>query len=210
MPRLDDDGQPIIRFSTQRVADRTIDEMIGLCRGIACDGRVVQAEAQFLLNWMEQNIDVREQWPGTVLYPRIAECLLDDHLDQEEATELYELLNSITGEGQGLPCTATSTLPFDSPLPSIDFPGRKFVVTGKFAFGPRRICLSEIEARSGIIQSTPSRKTDYLIVGIAGSRDWIHSSHGRKIEAAIQLREQGYNISIVPEEHFAEALVAVR
>jgi len=37
----------------------------------------------------------------------------------------------------------------------------------------------------------PRAATSFLVIGAIGSRDWIHSTHGRKIEAAVKLREQG-------------------
>lgn len=48
--------------------------------------------------------------------------------------------------------------------------------------------------------------TDYLIVGLFGSEDWIHASFGRKIETALKMREKGHQIYIVPEEHWIQNL----
>ncbi|MDX7612147.1 BRCT domain-containing protein [Aeromonas caviae] len=39
-----------------------------------------------------------------------------------------------------------------------------------------------------------------LIVGSLASRDWMFTSHGRKIEAAIKNREEGHDIRIINEE----------
>ena len=46
---LDKNGQPINKeFGAARLNDQGIDELIGLCKGILCDGSVVQGEAEFL------------------------------------------------------------------------------------------------------------------------------------------------------------------
>jgi hypothetical protein len=40
------------------------------------------------------------------------------------------------------------------------------------------------------------------VIGSIGSRDWIHSTHGRKIETAVAMRERGHSIALVGEEHW--------
>ena len=40
-------------------------------------------------------------------------------------------------------------------------------------------------------------QTDYLVIGILGSEDWIHTSYGRKIEKAIEIKQKGFNVAII-------------
>ncbi len=47
------------------------------------------------------------------------------------------------------------------------------------------------------------------VIGAIGSRDWIHSTHGRKIERAVELREQGTGIYILSEEYWADSIRTV-
>jgi hypothetical protein len=65
------------------------------------------------------------------------------------------------------------------------------VFTGKFAFGPRRVCEAAVEALGGRAGSSVTRVTNYLVIGTFGSRDWIHTSHGRKIEQAVNTGPPG-------------------
>jgi hypothetical protein len=39
-----------------------------------------------------------------------------------------------------------------------------------------------------------------MIVGTIGSRDWIASGHGRKIEKAMHYKQKGFPIVIMSEE----------
>lgn len=59
--------------------------------------------------------------------------------------------------------------------------------------------------RGGAIASV-SKKLDYLVIGEIGSRDWIHSTHGRKIEKAVELRNGGARLAIVSERHWQAGL----
>lgn len=48
--------------------------------------------------------------------------------------------------------------------------------------------------------------THYLVIGDIGSAAWMHSTHGRKIEAAVELLERGTGIAIISEAHFMKSL----
>lgn len=196
-------------YNGPRITDRSTDELIGLCRGILSDGMVLDAEANYLIAWLESNRLAADSWPGNVLYRRIATMLEDGRLDADEQAELLDLLNETTGMGIPLPEIASSyasALPLCNPPPVVEMPGRSFVLTGKFAGGSRKDCEAMIAERGGLIRPGPANGVDYLIVGAIGSRDWIHSTHGRKIEKAVELRAAGSGIRIVSEAHWATFL----
>jgi NAD-dependent DNA ligase len=97
----------------------------------------------------------------------------------------------------------SSTLPLCSPAPEIAFPGALFVVTGTFAYGPRAAVVATIEQRGGEVRPSVTKKTDFLVIGEIGSQAWRHSSYGRKIEAAVTIRDSGAPLRIVAEPHWA-------
>lgn len=101
----------------------------------------------------------------------------------------------------------SSTLPLCAPPPAVLFPGRRFCLTGKFLFGTRKQCEAAVLQLGGETQSTPTSSTSFLVIGAIGSRDWVHSTHGRKIEAAVRLRDNGGFLGIVSEEHWAKHVV---
>jgi NAD-dependent DNA ligase len=202
-------GQPLNRnFSRARLEDRDIDELIGLCKGIVCDGVVNVDEAMFLSRWLENNKHLSGQWPVNVLSTRIADILSDNIIDDSEKSELFDILSDLTGKRatNEIHTLKSSVLPLDDPLPSVSFERKLFCLTGKFCYGTRDKCEYEVITRGGTIQSAPTMKSDYLVVGVLGSSDWIHTTHGRKIEAAVEFRSKGLPISIIPEEHWAAFL----
>lgn len=209
---MDQDGQPLNRrYNAARLSERAVDELIGLCRGVLGDGAITESEVELLIQWMDNNRAVARLWPANQLYRRLNEMLVDDVLDLEEQGELLDILLSLTGGDMAIDQLAASfsaTLPLSQPTPRIEFEGRRFCLTGKFAFGSRRQCEAEISKRAGIPQSDPTRDTNYLVIGTMGSTDWIHSTYGRKIEAAVAIRDRGLPIGIVAEQHWVSALVA--
>lgn len=204
---LDEHGQPLIRkYSAKRLNDRAIDELIGLSRGIIADEIVNQSEAKFLQSWMEANVSYCEDPIVNQLYRRIQEMLIDGILDQEEQKELHQILAEFTGESTvAHPHNLTSTLPLCNPPPKIEFPTMMFCLTGRFAYGPRRICEEVIHERGGTTVKNVSSKVDYVVIGTFCSTDWLHTSYGLKIKNAAELRESGTPICIISEDYWAQS-----
>lgn len=205
MAILDVDGQPVNRaFSAARLNDRKIDELIGLCRGVLADGALSIEEAQFIQVWINRNKEISNHWPANVLYARLEKALSDGHLDFEEERELISTLMELTGEPSATvqAQSNSSGLPLCDPPPDVMFYGEAFCFTGKFASGSRKHVESIAHGLGAKTKSSPSGKVSYLVIGAVGSSDWIHSTHGRKIEKAVALKEKGTGINIISEEHW--------
>lgn len=207
--KLDPHGQPLNRqFNASRLAERSIDELLGLCKGIISDGVVSPEEASFLARWVDQQRATIHLWPVNVLASRIGRMLEDGRIDEEERKELFDLLGQIAAGGspQEIATTLATTLPLTTPPPSILFPDRAFCFTGKFFFGTRATCQRAIVERGGILHQNPIQQTHFLVIGTLGSTDWLHSTHGRKIEHAVKLNETGSPIAIVSEKQWTDHL----
>ena len=81
-----------------------------------------------------------------------------------------------------------------------------FVLTGRFAFGPRRDCERQVLNRGGECDPNITKRTNYVVIGTFGSRDWAHTSFGRKIEKAVAYRQSGLPLSLLCEDHWARSL----
>jgi NAD-dependent DNA ligase len=204
---FDTDGQPLPQFRSKARQDRTIDELVGICKGLVADGQVCEREVSFLTTWMNENAyQAADRWPMTVLLDRMERMLSDGVIDTSERQELFEVLSQIVG---GKPvadrvASFSSTLELNTPE-LICFEKKTFCFTGKFAFGTRTNCETEVRRRGADILPGVSRGLDYLVVGLMGSRDWLHSSFGNKMEKAFSYREK-YGVLIVGEDHWAKFL----
>jgi NAD-dependent DNA ligase len=135
--------------------------------------------------------------------------LSDNVLDQAEQSELLDLLLKVTGEKleEFSPDNNSTCLPIDNPEPEIDFNGKLFCFTGKFVYGTRAQCQKAVELRGGQCIKSPNKDLNYLIIGSIGSREWIHSTHGRKIEEAVKYRDElQLPIAIVSEYHWTSQI----
>ena len=204
----DANGQPIQMFKAnfENNVSKAIDQLSGICAGILADGVVCDAEARFFHDWVQRVAGYEPVWPFTEILQRIRTIFDDGQIDDEEREDLAETMRQITGGGiySESAETFSSELPLDHPLPEkVLFPGNEFVPTGRFAFGTRRKVVDAIAALDGIPKDGfPTQATRYLIIGVFASRDWHNTNYGRKIERAIELRSEGYPISILSEEHW--------
>ena len=190
-------------FRKQNLDERQIDELTGLCRGFCADGNISQPEAEFLLKWLIANKGITNNPVIETLFHRINRILSDNMLDSEEAVELLEALNQFTGGdielGEILKAT---TLPLDHPAPNVTYTGKSFCFTGTFGFGSRAECEAFIDHKGGQPHPRITKKLNYLVIGAYATDAWIHSNYGRKIEKAVEYRNDGVPIAIISEEHW--------
>jgi len=208
---IDPNGQPLnMRFNADRRLERDISEMLGLAKGILSDGRIADDEVNLIRSWIKSHPDARSTWPGNVLSKRLERIFDDGIVSEDERTDLSSLLTDLVGGKAGIIGmeNAATTLPLDKPAPKIIFSRRVFVLTGKFAFGPRASCQRLTRDAGGVSEDAVTKRTNYLVIGTFGSRDWVHTSHGRKIEKVLEYRENGSRIAIVGEDHWASSLPA--
>lgn len=204
---FDVDSLPL-HLNRQHRQRRAVDELIGLCRGMLADGEVNASEAKFLADWLSRNQGGLDDPLAAALYRRVDDALSDGVLDPSEEADLLAALHSyIGGEAQHPVVSSQSTwLPLDDPAPPITFAQQVFVVTGTFVFGARRLVRQAIEERGGIVAEDIRAGTNVLVIGETASRDWAHSSYGRKIMKAVEYREKGHPVTIVAEAHWRNFL----
>lgn len=208
MKWTDEDGTPFHPLYAGRVHDRLIAEMLGLVKGVICDGRIGDGEAVALTQWLRSHPDAASTFPGSVIAARLESIFADGILEEREREDLEDLLRSLVGEtaDQSGELDRATRLPIDNPVPSIFFDGRTFCFTGKFVYGSRARCEEEIARRGGRCSPTLTQTVDYLVLGTVASPAWVQTTHGAKIEKAVELKSRGGAIAIIAEEHWVEAL----
>lgn len=187
--------------------NRSLGALLGIAQGLVCDQHLNDCEISFLQNWLASNEAISHLWPGDLIYSRVNEVLADGVVTESERDHLLTTLQQLIGgtlEELVMP-THVSALMFDSAA-VVTFAGRRFCLTGDFFFAPKATCGAAIERRGGEVTSNVSKKVDYLVVGSRGSIEWKHGSFGTKVEKAMELKQAGAPISVIPEDHWAASL----
>ncbi len=110
-----------------------------------------------------------------------------------ERERLLEMATDILKDG----------VPFDDPVPTIEYAGRGFCFTGKFTFGSRAECHDAVTRMGGCPHVNLTTETSYLVVGGDLSPAWAHESYGKKIEKALTYKLDGRGIALLAEEDWA-------
>jgi NAD-dependent DNA ligase len=193
-------------FGYDRITSRQVDELVGLVRGIAADGKINQAEVEFLQKWLAANMVISDMPLIRKLYGRINTVLADGIADDEECRDLLDTLNSFSNRDFELGEVLKSTsLPLCNPAPVLTFTGYRYCFTGTFNFGGRKDCELAVGVRGGTAGSL-TQKTNFLVIGMYATESWKHSSFGTKILKAVDMREDGVPLAIVSEDHWSRHL----
>ncbi|WP_435102303.1 BRCT domain-containing protein [Arhodomonas sp. AD133] len=203
MSLFDDDAQPIQAVNYRANLKKATESLLGICKGLIADQRLNEQEVVFLDAWLRDNAIVLDRWPGNVIGERVNAVLADGVVTDEEAQDLAETLAEMAGIdlSQGVVSGLSNRTEAEQASGDIAFAGCSFCCTGKFIYGPRRKVEAAIAERGGEPRKNVTQDLDYLVIGGLASRDWAHTSHGRKIEAAIQNRDAGHPVVIIEEEH---------
>ena len=194
-----------------RHLERDLSEMLGIAKGVLADGVVSNAEASLLREWLTAHPDVVAGWPGNILSQRLRQVFEDGVVTAEESGDLGDLLRGLLGGEIGIVRTfeGAIALPLDDPLPRVELRDHLFVLTGRFAFGPKSACEKTVRRGGGWCEEAITRETDYFVIGTFGSRDWIHSNWALSVAMAVEQRRQHGRLHIISEDHWAAALASV-
>ena len=193
--------------NTKPMADRQIDQLIGLAQGILADGIVSQAEAEMLQSWLRVNHRTDNPYVSRLL-DQVERVLADGVLDEDEGRELHDALMSWTGGGgaDGEEST-TASLPLDPDPRTVQIARNIFVFTGTGVSGTRKMMQDATIRAGGAVERNITVRTNFVVLGTYVTPAWVHQSFGRKIEKAMDYRDRkGTGVQIVHEEDWAQAL----
>jgi BRCA1 C Terminus (BRCT) domain/GYF domain 2 len=191
-----------------RLTDRDIDELLGVCKGVIADGTVNLHELKYIYQWLVGHPTLENTWPCEALANRIKQVTDDDVLTKTEADEMVDFIRRLVAPKPDLPheSVQATSLPFDVPDPQIQFHERSFCFTGNFVFGVRSACVDAAQARGATIEGSVKMDLDYLVIGSFRNEAWMHTTHGRKIEKAVELRAKYGRPLIIGEAHWVKIL----
>lgn len=176
-------------------------ELMGFLTGIASDGVLNDQEVNALSDWLNEHHAVRDRWPASVIVDRLNNILEDGVISDEEREDLLQTLRGITSPttnptGVGY---EASTEVWEDKVDHVDIADKLFCLTGDFVVGDRNTVDTLLRMKGAELSTNVTSRVDYLVIGTLASRDWLYTSHGRKIEKALLLRRQGAGITIITE-----------
>ena len=180
-----------------------INELHGILAGIAADNIVNDKEISTLNNWLTTNTTICTKHPADIIARRINEILKDNIITTKEKADLLQTIKKITGqnfEETGLAHGMSTEFFEDNNIESFNHQNQCICFTGTFLTGPRTAVEAIAKERGARTSSRVTNETTALVTGPIASRDWRFTSHGRKIEKAIELQKKGNQLVIITEQ----------
>ncbi|MFM5138449.1 BRCT domain-containing protein [Aeromonas rivipollensis] len=181
--------------------DALVNMLLGFLQGISADNNIVEAEVLALSALLLKHRDLLVSWPGSLLFNRLNDILADGEITEDEREDLLELTKQISGQRfmeSGLATGMATEFFADGELMSIN--GKTVCFTGKFLSDTRLNLEQQAKALGASPVKGITTHLNVLVIGSLASRDWMFTSHGRKIEAAIKAKDKGQDIQIINEE----------
>ena len=222
--RLTQDEKDDISWLCQRLSNDTgytdfvsasMRHLHGILGGIAADGKILPAELKGLQDWLSEHSELRTCWPFDEIDSIVTTVLADQKIDRKEHKSLLELFSGFV-ESSDKHTLAMAPIKINGTVvgicavdPAIIFSGKIFCITGASKKYSRADFAELITRMGGVFTNSMSKKVRYLIVGGDGNPCWQYSCYGRKVEAAMTLRQSGINVVIVHENDFHDAVADI-
>lgn len=174
---------------------KSLQTLKGIIENIMEDKIIDKEEINELNEWLKDNIHLKGNYPYDKIYKIVNDVLEDGIISQNEYNELQSVFNEFICPIQN-----------NSESKKIKFENSIFCLTGTFNSGSKEDIENKIVQMGGICSKGVTSKTNYLIVGGAGSDAWKFGNYGGKVQKAMELKEKGKNIQIIGEEDFLISL----
>jgi len=200
----------IIEYGTEASSEieNTINELIGILRGITADEKITEEEFHHLDNWINENEHISDEWIVSQIIDKIKEIKDDGVVTKEELDNLLPIIKSLAGQSfaeTGLADGGVSEV-FSSDIECFTHDGKTICFTGAFVNGKRASIENVAKELGATTVGNVTKKVDALIIGTFSSQDWRFSSYGRKIEKALKQQSKGHNIIILSERQWIKLM----
>ncbi len=177
------------------------DELVGFLTGVASDGILNDQEVDALSTWLNRNESIRDKWPASVIVNRLNNILEDGIITEEERQDLMVTVQQITGTESTTEEVSyeASTEVWEDSVENVKIAGSVFCLSGEFVSGDRNTVDTNLRLRGAETSPNVNKDVNYLVIGTLASRDWLYTSHGRKIEKALLLKRKDVPISVITE-----------
>jgi hypothetical protein len=189
------------------VASSDLEMLQGVLAGIGADRRVTEQELKLLRTLLVSCSQLKGTWPYDEIESVIRTVLADGRIDEDEHRFLVAFTRAFLEGRDGTARTAElneelvryGACAVD---PDVQFLGRRFCVTGAAPSRQRARLERVILDLGGDVVREVARDLDYLVVDAPRDVAWTFSCHGRKVERALFLRQEGAHLAIVHADDF--------
>ena len=193
------------------VLTASLQELHGILHGLLADNQINENEIRNLREWVDDHDFLRKSYPYDEIDSLITSILEDGIITEDEKSMFKAFigefvdttlsLNTCKNELEELKAKY-NTKGICAICPEITLSGSTFCFTGVSSAASRKEIQRLISLAGGKFSANVTQTTDYLIIGADGNPCWAFSCFGRKVEAAVNMRRVGHQITILHENDF--------
>ncbi|AVK49925.1 NAD-dependent DNA ligase [Clostridium sp. MF28] len=192
-----------------------LQQLQGIMHGILADNVVDDSEIERIKLWIQSHDFLVGYYPYDEVSSLLTSILSDKVITDDEKNILKVYFSEFVDSNSSIKIdfNEIENLKNDytvngicSVCPEIDFNNKTFCFTGASTKATRKDFETLIPSLGGTFSKNITKKTDYLIIGGNGNTCWAYSCYGRKVEQAINLRQNGSKIIIIHENDFWDAV----
>lgn len=184
--------------------------LLGLVKGILADNILNPMEVLALNSWLSNHQELLHEWPANVIANRVHTVLADGVVTQEETEDLADTLSRVLGWGFNSEDHIHPWVQILAPesAPEVIVPGRSFLLSGKFLYGPRGRCDAATLECGGLTDKALTGSLDYVVVGALTETSPPDRQSAALIADALVLQSSGQAIQVIPEQAWFASLEA--
>jgi len=179
-------------------------QLTGIISGITADGKVNNEELSYLNDWLNENKYLSNTWLFDEVTKIINKVVEDGYFSAESEKQLLNISSIILSDlGDSDNSSLIDSIKLNPSENEIVIEGKAFCITGNSLYNTRAEIVQLIQDRGGVVRTSVSTKTDYLLICDEKNSCWAFSTYGRKVEKAMQLQSnQNHNIGFLYEVDF--------
>ncbi len=184
--------------------------LLGLVKGLLADNILNPQEILALDSWLRNHQELLHHWPANVIAERVQAVLADGVISLEETQDLAETLSRVLDWGFNAleHIHPWVELLSREPQPEVIVPGRSFLLSGRFVYGPRARGDAATLECGGLTDKALNGALDYVVVGALTQASPPERESSALIADALSLQSSGHVIEVIPEQAWHAGLKA--
>lgn len=194
------------KFYKRNTSD--IQRLHGLLAGLVCDQTLSPTELKALNQWMKDHDYLEEDIFFQDIYTALRPIRTKDQLNDQDISNIFKQIQKyVNVEKHGtLRVLVNSTDNPDFYKGELTLDNAIYCFTGASSRFKKKDWKSMVENNGAQFVDDMTTSVNYLVICNKGNKAWAHVSYGRKFEQAKKWQSQSYDIKIITEDDFTQAI----
>lgn len=185
-----------------------VQRLHGLLAGIICDGTINDVELKTLNQWLKDHDYLENDVFFQEIYTALRPVRTKTELSEHDVSHIFKHIQRyVDVENHGVLRTILNN--HDNPdfyHGALQLENALYCFTGSSSRFKKSDWKNLIQNNGAKFTDDMTTTVNYLVICNKGNSAWVHKSYGRKFEQAKKWQSQGFDIKIITEDDFVQAI----